>query len=311
MENKELEIKLHYILREEDVHQMDAKVHNECERQFLLALEVLKAYIGDYRVEVRVPQNGGLIDEFVVLANSDIADLAQIIITAFLTYYFTKKQNKRDDILKALEIIEKIKKQNLTKEEALIIVSNDKKLRKIVSNYYKSAENDPQIISIETSTNRQGNQGDTSFSRIEKQEFQSHIIETEHTEQTQLIKGTTIAVFSPILQKGHGKIWNGIYSGKSIPFKIEDKDFLKQVYNNEIKFGSATTIKCNLQITKKETWDEGDLQKKEDFEYVVKDVINWSDDEHFQNETKRYKKIREQKRQLDLFPDFFRTDKDT
>lgn len=283
---------------------MDAKVHNECERQFLLALDVLKAYIGDYRIEVRVPQNGGLIDEFVVLANPHIADFAKMIIAAFFTYYFTKKQNKRDNILKGLEIIEKIKNQSLTKEEALAVVSSDKKLRKIVSNYYKSAENDNQIASIEASTSRSDNQEDISVSRIEKQEFQSHIIETEHTEQTQLIEGTTIAVFSPVLQKGHGKIWNGIYSGKSIPFKIEDKDFLKQVYNNEIKFGSATTIKCNLQITKKEVWDEGDLQKKEDFEYVVKDVINWSDDEHFQNETKHYKKIKEQKRQLDLFPDF-------
>ena len=283
---------------------MDAKVHNECERQFLLALDVLKAYIGDYRIEVRVPQNGGLIDEFVVLANPHIADFAKMIIAAFFTYYFTKKQNKRDNILKGLQIIEKIKNQSLTKEEALAVVSSDKKLRKIVSNYYKSAENDNQIASIEASTSRSDNQEDISVSRIEKQEFQSHIIETEHTEQTQLIEGTTIAVFSPVLQKGHGKIWNGIYSGKSIPFKIEDKDFLKQVYNNEIKFGSATTIKCNLQITKKEVWDEGDLQKKEDFEYVVKDVINWSDDEHFQNETKHYKKIKEQKRQLDLFPDF-------
>ncbi|WP_300910602.1 hypothetical protein [uncultured Bacteroides sp.] len=304
MEDKELEIKLHYILKEEGIHQMDAKVHNECERQFLLALDVLKAYIGDYRIEVRVPQNGGLIDEFVVLANPHITDFAKMIIAAFFTYYFTKKQNKRDDILKGLEIIGKIKNQSLTKEEALAVVSSDKKLRKIVSNYYKSAENDNQIASIEASTSRGDNQDDISVSRIEKQEFQSHIIETEHTEQTQLIEGTTIAVFSPVLQKGHGKIWNGIYSGKSIPFKIEDKDFLKQVYNNEIKFGSATTIKCNLQITKKEVWDEGDLQKKEDFEYVVKDVINWSDDEHFQNETKCYKKIKEQKRQLDLFSDF-------
>lgn len=67
MGKKELEIKLHYKLQEESVHQMDAKVHNECERQFLLALEALKTYTGDYHVEVRVPQNGGIIDEFLYL----------------------------------------------------------------------------------------------------------------------------------------------------------------------------------------------------------------------------------------------------
>lgn len=304
MGKKELEIKLHYKLKEEGVHQMDAKVHNECEHQFLLALEALKTYTGDYHIEVRVPQNGGIIDEFIVFINPDISDFIKIILTAFFTYYFTKRLNKKEDILRSLEIIEKIKEQKLTKEEALIVVSNDTKLRKIVSNYYKSAEKEPQITMIETIANEIDSQEEISSSKIEKQEFQSHILVTECTEQTELVEGTTIAVFSPVLQKGHGKIWNGIYSGKPIPFKIEDTEFLKQVYNNEIKFGSATTIKCNLQIKKKQIRNEEDFQIKEDAEYIVKEVINWSDDEHFQSETKRYKKIKDEKRQLNLFPEF-------
>lgn len=77
---------------------------------------------------------------------------------------------------------------------------------------------------------------------------------------------------------------------------------MKQVYNNEIKFGAATIIKCNLQIRQKTTNVEGDTTVKEEFEYIVKDVLTWADDEHYQNETKRYKRIKEEKRQLSLFP---------
>lgn len=40
---------------------MDAKVHNECERHFLHALDAIKQYTGDFQVEVAVPNEGGLL----------------------------------------------------------------------------------------------------------------------------------------------------------------------------------------------------------------------------------------------------------
>ena len=90
---------------------MDAKVHNECEKQFLLSLDVLKEYTGDFHVGVKVPNEGG--DEFIPhLFDPSFADFLKIVLTAFLTYYFTKRSNKREDILKGIEIIEKKKKRN-------------------------------------------------------------------------------------------------------------------------------------------------------------------------------------------------------
>lgn len=253
---------------------------------------------------MKVPNEGGVIDEFVLhLFDPSVGEFIKIILTAFLTYYFTKRGNKREDILKGIEIIEKIKEKKLTEEEALAVVADDKNLRKIVSNYYKSAEKEPQIVSIETSSNEEGKKDDSIVKRIERKDFQTHIVETDISEDSQTIEGTTIGVFSPILQKGHGKTWNGIYSGKTISFKIEDKEFLEQVYNNEVKFGAATIIKCTLQIKRKQTRNSDDPIVKEDFEYIVKDVLTWADDEHFQSETKRYKRIKAEKRQLDLFPD--------
>ena len=71
--------------------------------------------------------------------------------------------------------------------------------------------------------------------------------------------------------------WRGIYSGLPIEFKIDDKDFLEQVYDQEIKFGNGTSITCTY--------------------YIVKLITQWSDDEHFQYDTKKYKKIKKEQNQ--------------
>ena len=47
-----------------------------------------------------------------------------------------------------------------------------------------------------------------------------------------MTSNSTIAILLPVLQKGHSKTWNGIYFGRTIPFKIEEKDFLKKILGN-------------------------------------------------------------------------------
>ena len=277
---------------------MDAKIHNECERKFLSALENLKNYTGDFNIDVAVPNEGGFIDEFIInILDIKVSNAVQIILSAFITFYFTKKINVRDDILKGIDIMEKIKNGSLTEDEAMTLVAKDKKLKKLISDYYKTAEKDSQLKSVEVSAEK----GNTSIasSNIRRENFQTHIIETDCTESTRTIEGATISILSPVLQKGHGKIWDGIYSGKTIQFKITDKEFLKQVYDNDIKFGSATTIKCSLQITTRQIIEDDNTVKEEDT-YLVKYVQAWSDDQHYQNETKRYRKQKTDDRQLSL-----------
>ena len=258
-----------------------------------------KQYTGDFQIEVSVPKEGGYIDEFLIkIADSSFVDLIRTFVVALITYYFTKKTNVRDDILKGIDIVEKIKNGNFSKEEALALVAQDKKLKKIISDYYKAAEHDQQIQRIEVSSEQPNVQ--SVCSNICRGDFHTHIIDTESSEDTQTIEGATIAILSPVLQKGHGKTWNGIYSGKTIPFKIEDKDFLKQVDANEIKFGSATTIKCTLQIKTKRTIAEDEATVKEENMYIVKNVQTWADDQYFQRDTKRYKKKKADDRQLTL-----------
>ena len=80
-----------------------------------------------------------------------------------------------------------------------------------------------------------------------------------------------------------------------IEFKIDDKDFLEQVYDQEIKFGNGTSITCNLQIETKTTIKD-DIEEAKTY-YIVKLITQWSDDEHFQYDTKKYKKIKKEQNQ--------------
>lgn len=298
-----IDVQIHYYLFDAETHQMDARVHNDCEHQFLLALDILKTYIGDFKVDVGVRKEGGVIDEFFINVAPGLVDFSKIIITAFITYYFTKKQNRRDDVLKDIDIVEKLKEKNVSKEEAEAFVSSIPALKKHVSKYYSCAEKEPLIQQIETSITGTRDSKQSYVACINRTDFVSHIIETDTTEKTETIEGTTIAILSPILQKGHGKTWHGIFSGKTIDFKIEDKEFLQQVYDNEIKFGAATVIKCSLKIKRRETKTDEDPRIREEFEYMVTYVQSWQDDEHYQIPSKRYKRIKAEENQLSLFSD--------
>ena len=51
-EENAFEIKIHYYLKQKGLHQMDARVLNECERQLLDAFELIKTFTGGFDVEI-------------------------------------------------------------------------------------------------------------------------------------------------------------------------------------------------------------------------------------------------------------------
>ena len=281
---------------------MNAQVHNECEHYFLQSLEVLKQYVGDFDVDVKVPQEGGVISEFVLsLFDTKAFTFAEGVFVAFISTFASKKVNQREVILKDIEIIDRFKAGNYSKEEAMALVGRNKSLKKYLSEYYKVAEKDPTIREIGSSV-RNIETATTSSSSIMRVDFRSHVIEKETHENSQMIEGCTIAIISPVLQRGHSKVWRGIYSAKTIDFKIDDKEFLGQVYHNDIKFGAATTITCSLQIKKKEVIISDEDAPTDSYEYIVKDVQSWIDDDNYQRYSKRYRRIKEEEKQLSLFP---------
>ena len=294
------DFQIHYYLNQEGLHQMDAKILNECERQLLDAFDFIKACTGDFKIEVTPKKEGGLIESFVIVAIIiGKSDTFKNLINALIQKFFSSTQTKPANSNARIELYEKVKNGTLTKEEAEELI-DEKKVRKCVSNYFKSLEKADTVTSVEASVKKDGEQKPFSSSKIIKADFTKKILSDTTTEDKTETAGTTIRILSPVLRQGHGKVWKGYYSGKTIEFKVLDKEFLEQVYNNEIKFGANTVITCTLiTITKKkvENGEYTDLKP----EYAVKDVLQWEDDYTFKNSTKRYKKIKADEQQLDLF----------
>ena len=146
-------IHLHYILSEDDMHQMDANVHNECERQFLLALDVLKQdYIGDFIVDVRVPQNGGFIDELVIPnLPGFLSPLLGSLLSSVIELFFSNRPSRLENIKNRFDILEKIKSGKYSEEEVRYLVQSDRKLKRIVNKFYEAAKNELTIERIEAS----------------------------------------------------------------------------------------------------------------------------------------------------------------
>lgn len=294
------DFQIHYYLNQEDLHQMDAKILNECERQLLDAFDFIKACTGDFKIEVTPKMEGGLIEFFVIVAIIiGKSDTFKNLINALIQKFFSSTQTKLANSNARIELYEKVKNGTLTKEEAEELI-DEKKVRKCVSNYFKSLEKANTVTSVEASVKKDGEQKPFSSSKIIKADFTKKILSDATTEDKTETAGTTIRILSPVLRQGHGKVWKGYYSGKTIEFKVLDKEFLEQVYNNEIKFGANTVITCTLITITKKKVENGEYTNLKP-EYAVKDVLQWEDDYTFKNSTKRYKKIKADEQQLDLF----------
>ena len=298
-DNKIIIMEFDYGLYLDEVHQMDARTYNECERQLINALDTIKKYTGEFKVDVVAKKEGSVIGSFIISLGKDIIpSVATSLFSALGERIFTK-QNPLEDTQKRIEILEKLKKGYFTQEEAKILVEGDSKLTECVSKFFKPLTQSSEVRDVSASIIEQTRQGGIPIGnyKIERKDFSNQIVEDINYNEILEITGTTIGISSPVLQQGYNRSWKGIYSGNNIDFSIEDKDFLKQVYNNEIKFGAQTVIRCDLKIVKHIVVDQTNNVTKETYEYKVTFVHSWEDSETFLQYSKRYKRMKEERRQ--------------
>ena len=294
-------LEFHYEFYDDSIHAMDARSFNFCELQLIKAIEELQKYVGEAKIEVGIEKRAeGSLIETIILTLENLSESKAFIalLTAFLTYFFTKKRSKLEDVNKRLEILDKIKKADITKEEALALIGKDPILKKLISSYYNRLAEQNEVKSVAV----KGKHEDVLFANasIESVDFKTHIVEEKEAKQVYM--GTTLGVCSPVLISGHGKKWKGIFNGKVIEFVVEDKSFLQQVYHNDFKFGSTTTLKCDL-VEKTKVLNDNSHEIIGEPIYAVIKVDEVNDNEHFQRFTKRYRKQEADARQLDLFDD--------
>lgn len=302
-----LDFQLHYFIVGDVSHAMDAKIHNEAERFLLKAICELQKYVEcEISVRVEAKNEGGIIDNLLLICeNIDIQDTLTALLSGFAGSFFRPAIHKTDEIKNRVEIAEKIKNGNFSHEEAETLLKGDKQLNKWISRYYETLSKEDTITKVEAKISTDDAQNSVS-AYIEKKDFYGHVIQKGTTTMTETKEGTTIYIVAPVLVKGRKLPWRGIYSGTPIEFRIEDKDFLEQVYNHEIKFGNGTSIRCCLQIETKVTLNDDEEEVKQ--YYTVKSVSQWADDEQFQYETKKYKKMKieqNMQKRATLFDDVF------
>lgn len=262
MNEKLIVLQLHYYLKGENNHSMDASIHNECERYFVQGILSLNKYVnGALSVEIYATEElGGIKNKYKVFVNGAIiglgafASIAQLL-SYFGVYFTNPNPNNPTETLTRIEVVEKIKskmdsEEPFTEEEFDYIASNDKDLRKLKSEYFKTAIKDETIECIEVNEIESNTNTPKSLGRINYNDFQKCVLPKEEDTDSNEID-TIIYIIAPVLIKGRGNSWRGICDGTSIDFKVTDEEFLENVYNHNISFSNGTYIRCKMCITQK------------------------------------------------------------
>ena len=280
-EVKILTISLHYYLQEEGVHEMDALVHNICERQLLNMIYYLSKQCDcDVKVDIDAKEEGGIKDMIKVFAKS-AAFL--ILFEKGIDLMFNPDKNYLDNTKTRIEIAEKIKNLQFTEEEVEALVGEDDALKKFTSSYYNRLSKEDKVVKVETTLTNNNDVNDSVTFTVHKNNFQDKVIKLDTQKNKTIITSTTLYVVTPILINGFPDRWKGIFNGENILFTINDNEFLDQVYNREVKFESGTSLTCDLEIT--EIIKANKVVKRT---FAILYVRAWCDGNHYQTNTKRY-----------------------
>jgi hypothetical protein len=295
--NAPLTLRLHYYLKDANEHSMEAVAFNECQKNFLLGIKRIQAYL-DEPVEVRVSakEEGGVVDVLQILTSNPVAIiLATAFVTAFFNAKFHPKQpiteETKSKLTNILEIKAAIQSGNLSESEFDHIAENDSGLKKLKSDFFKSARTERSIIKVKLDI-----PDPQVIIVVSSAQFDDFILK-EKNETDETTRECKIYIASPILLKGFRGIWRGIHEDEHIDFKVTDKDFLAQVANRSVTFGSGTYLNCQL---KTKTVVEQNTQK-ESVHHEVVEVINYGEDGGLEQPVpRRIKKIQTNDNQLEL-----------
>ena len=251
---EQLEISLHYFIYEKESHQINALIHNYFEFELLTALYRLSELTSYFEIDIRAPKEGGYIEDLILkIFNPENFDFIQNVLFSFLGYFFSKKINKTEDIKNRLEILQKLKEEyekgKMSKKEIDILIQNDRKLKKAMSEYFKIIDDERRINGVEVTVSSKGTELYTK--KIDRTDFQTHYnhVEKDITlDELELVKDARIRIEIPVLSRVSTRKWCGIYHGIKIMFNIEDTFFLDEVHQGNVIFGANTFIECDLEI---------------------------------------------------------------
>ncbi len=325
-------LELHYYFSNDDkTHSMDAVIRNKCEHELLQIVSTISKELNvQIKTETEAYDEGGLKEFYtfigtaegqaiMTLANLAVASLAVLLSRIPLKKSKLDKQEQQMSIeekklnIEALRInIELLKKElelkniqttNANIEKIDYIITNNIKILKHKSNFYKALYNYPKVKRLSTVKLDENRKPIEEPRFVERSDFDKFILESDNllpiTDDT-----ATIEIISPVLKKGKYK-WRGIYNklAQPIEFSMNDKEFKEDIIQDRISFKTGTFIDCVLEITRK----IDDLGNVYNSNYSVLTVLR-QHDEGISIETSQGKKYRQRKEadnsQMKLFDNF-------
>ncbi|MDR1030781.1 MAG: hypothetical protein LBL76_07910 [Treponema sp.] len=304
-----IDLQIHFCFKDTDVHAMNADIFNNCQRQFINALKKANKFLDEpLLIEVTARKEGGLIDIIRIIFKHPIAS---IVITALISSFFSAQfrqklpitEETKNKIENIVSIKEAINSGTITEDEFKYITSNDTELKKLKSNFFKSAKKDNTLTQVEIETPTEINDKPI-FNKITipYNKFDDFILVDDPEDEdpdTEKDDKARIFIIAPVLVEGVHTYWKGYYRGSPIVFKVTDKDFLNDIYLHGTKFGNGTYIDCKLVSTIVIKSSTG----KENITREVIYVEEIGDDKNFKKPIKHKKNNFDDTDQGNLFPD--------
>jgi hypothetical protein len=312
-------LELHYYFSDGDnTHSMDAVIRNKCEYELLQIVSAISKELNvQIKIETEAYEEGGLKEFYTFIGTAEgqtIINIANFCITTlgFLMSRIPLKKSKLDKEEQQLSIEEKklnieaqkinielLKKEleskniqttNINVEKIEYIITNNIKILKHKSNFYKALHSYPKVKRLSTVKLDENKKQIEEPKFIERSDFEKFILESDNLEPI-TDDNATIEIISPVLKKGKYK-WRGIYDklAQPIEFSMTDKEFKEDILKDGISFKSGTFIDCILKIARK----IDDLENVFNSNYSVLTVIR-QHDEGISIETVKGKKLRQKK----------------
>lgn len=315
-------LELHYYFSDDDkTHSMDAVIRNKCEHELLQIVSTISKELNvQIKTETEAYDEGGLKEFYTFIGTAEgqaimaIANLAVATLGVLISRIPLKK-SKLDKEEQQLSIEEKklnieaqkiniellkreleaknIQTTNINIEKIEYIITNNIKILKHKSNFYKTLYNYPKVKRLSTVKLDENKKQIEEPKFIERNDFEKFILESDNLEPI-TDDTATIEIISPVLKKGKYK-WRGVYDklAQPIEFSMTDKEFKEEILKDGISFKSGTFIDCIIEIARK----IDDLGNVFNSNYSVLTVLR-QHDEGISIETSQGKKIR-QKREAD------------
>lgn len=310
MENdtQTLTIELHYHIDKEGCHEMNAQIHNKCEGCIIDTINhFADIFDEDISLDVSALSEGGVIDKLKVTINNSVTKAIFLTLVGAIIEHFISPSTSLDEtqrLLNRAEVIKKIKDGNYSYEEIKFVITGDAKLITAKSKYYSELCNEPHVTRVSCSTYGNNCPPDALRSNsIDKKDFVKQVLKNTTRTDTQKYTGTNVLVVAPVLSKVSKAKWRGIFNGEDVSFRIEDREFLQQVYNKEVGFTTGTSLRCDVKVIVKTKYDTCGNILPGQKDMIVSNITSWFDGYTIQHETKHYKRKKIEDRQLNLFND--------